>query len=101
MSQQAKQYDLGDSVRCLGVFRDLAGAFVDPSVVKISIKDPAGVITIKTFGTDAEVVKSSVGNYYRDVNANAAGRWYYRVYSTGTGQAAAEMDFIVRASNFV
>jgi len=45
-------------------------------------------------------VKAAVGSYYTDVVATDAGIWYYRFYSTGTGQAAGETSFRVRESSF-
>lgn len=89
-------YDVGDLVRCSGPFTNSAGAAIDPEAVKVSIRKPDGTVTTYVYNTDAEVVKDSVGNYHIDVDANAAGRWYYRWWSTGNGQAADENWFLVR-----
>jgi hypothetical protein len=96
-----KNYDVGDAVRCVAVFRNAAGVAADPTGVRFSYRKPDGTIVTKIYGTDAEVVKTSVGNYYVDIDANAAGRWFYRWFSNGTGQAAAEHVFIVNVSHFV
>jgi hypothetical protein len=95
-----KEYDLGDAPRCFGEFRNFAGELADPDTVKVSVKDPAGTITTKIYGTDAAVIKASTGVYYIDVNANAVGSWAYRWFSEGTGQAAAERKFRVKSSEF-
>lgn len=100
MSHAIGQYDLGDAVRCTALFRNLAGVLFDPTTVSVSVRKPDGTITTKVYGTDAEVIKTSVGNYYIDVNGNASGNWFYRWFSTGTGQAAAERPFIIRRSQF-
>jgi hypothetical protein len=107
-------HDLGDLVRVAsfeydddGVaiattgFQDLAGTLLDPTVVKLSFKTPAGVTTTYIYGTDAQLVKVSTGKYYVDLNANAAGTWYYRWWATGTGQAAEERQFVVRDAETV
>lgn len=93
-------YDNGDLVRCTGTWTDAAGTAQDPTAVLFKYKTPAGVTTMLTYGVDVALVKQATGIYYVDVNANAAGVWKYRFYSTGTGQAAAEASFRVRLSEF-
>ena len=93
-------FDKGDLVRCTGTFTNSAGTVVDPTVVLFKVKSPAGTTTTYTYGTDVEVVRDSAGVYHVDVDGNAAGQWYYRVYSTGTGQAAEEGRFSVDGSEF-
>jgi len=93
-------FDKGDLVRCTGTFTNGAGAGVDPTAVLFKVKMPGGTITTYTYGTGAEVVRDSTGVYHVDVDANAAGEWYYRFYSTGTGQAAEEARFSVDGSEF-
>lgn len=93
-------YQLGDLVRCSGPFTNAAGTAIDPTAVLFEVKDPAGTLTTYTYGTDAELVRDSAGNYHVDVDANLPGTWYYRFYSTGTGQAADEASFIVETSQF-
>lgn len=96
----ANTYDLGDLVRCSGTFTDATSILVDPTVVKASIQNPAGTDTTYTYGTDAALVRDSAGAYHVDVSATSAGRWYYRLYSTGTGQASGEGYFDVAPSQF-
>lgn len=93
-------HDEGDLVRCSGAFTDSDGNATDPTVVLFKFQNPAGTETSYTYGVDAELVKDSTGNYHVDINANAVGTWYYRFYSTGTGQAADESAFIVADSEF-
>jgi hypothetical protein len=93
-------YHVGDLVRCAGAFTNAGGTAVDPTAVFAQYSNPAGSVTSLTYGTDAALVKASTGNYYVDINANAAGYWRYRFYSTGTGQAASEAEsFQVYASS--
>lgn len=99
--REPKQYDLGDSVRVTASFTDPdTGDAVDPDTVGFKYKDPAGTVTTLTYGDGARIVKDSAGHYHVDVDANLAGRWYYRFYSTGAGQAATERSFTVRPSQF-
>lgn len=91
----ASSYDIGDLVRVSGAFTTAAGVAQDPSVVKCSVRTPAAVVTTYTYGTDAALVKDSTGNYHVDVSAAAIGWYYYRWFSTGTGQAGDEGWFEV------
>lgn len=93
-------YDVGDVVRCSVAYANSADVAVDPTAVFCKVRKPDGTITQYTYGADAALVKQSPGSYYLDVEATAAGVWYYRFYSTGVGQAAGETSFRVRTSNF-
>lgn len=96
----ANTYKKGGLVRCTGTFTDSSGDAIDPTSVFFSALSPGGTQTDYTYGTNAELVKSSTGVYYVDVNANASGDWYYRFYSTGSGQAANETRFVIQSSQF-
>ncbi len=89
-------HDLGDLVRVSVEFRNTSGDLADPTAVNMSQRTPAGVTTTYIYSTDAELVKDSTGKYHVDVSASEAGVWYYRFFSTGTGQAAEERQFKVR-----
>ncbi len=93
-------YQVGDLVRISAIFTNAAGTAVDPTAVLAKYKDPGGVTTTLTYGVDVALVRDSAGNYHVDINAASAGRWRYRFYSTGTGQAANEENFIVESSAF-
>jgi len=88
-------FDKGDLVRCSGAFTDSDGTATDPAAVLFKVRNPNGSTTAYTYGVDDELVKDSTGNYHVDVNANVAGLWVYRFYSTGSGQAADEGRFRV------
>jgi len=96
----ANTYDVGNLVHCYGAFKNCDAEGIDPSNVYFKFKEPSGEITTYTYGTDAALVRDSIGDYHVDVDVDEAGTWYYRFYSTGTGQAAAESNFVVRASEF-
>ncbi len=93
-------YEKGDLVRVSAVFTTAAGANLDPTAVLCQVRRATGATTTYTYLTDAALVKDSSGHYHVDVDANGEGLWYYRWYSTGTGQAADETTFSVEASAF-
>ena len=93
-------YDKGDLVAVEAVFTDRNDALIDPTAVSFKIKDPNGNITTYVFGTDAELVRDSLGKYHVDVSPGIDGTWQYRYESTGTGQAAEEGQFQVKRGFF-
>lgn len=93
-------YDKGDLVRCIGTFKDLDGAALDPTSVTFKLENPSGAVTTYVYGIDAQLVKTATGIYRVDVDASSPGRYWYKFYSTGTGQAAEEKDFAVGNGRF-
>lgn len=88
----ANAYDVGQIVRFKGTFTDPNNndAPIDPTDVYIAYLDPSENLTTLHYDVDVDLKKESTGIYYVDVEMDEAGRWYYRVYSTGVGQAAGE-----------
>lgn len=84
------RYYPNSPIRLTIAFTDADGAGVDPSTVLIKTYSPTGTTTTYTYGTDSEVQKSSVGNYYADITPDAGGVWYYRWQTTGTGTTYAD-----------
>ena len=93
-------YDKGDVVRCSATFSNSAGVSIDPTAILFKFKTPAGATTTYTYGMDSELVRDDTGDYHVDIDANEVGPWYFRFYSTGTGQAAAEAKFQVGITKF-
>jgi hypothetical protein len=94
-------YQVGDLPRITGEWKDEDGDYFDPSAVFAEYIGPSDAeATELIYGTDAELVKASTGVYYVDVNADEAGTWHYRFYSTTGGQAAGESEFDVMESSF-
>ena len=92
--------DVGDLVRCSGVFTDEDGNAVDPGAVYCKILDPSGNVATYQYGEDDEVVRDDTGTYHVDVDVDEGGDWWYRFYSTGSAQAAGEAVFWAQASQF-
>lgn len=91
-------YDVGDRVRLYGYFTNRARVDTDPTAVVCKYQDPSGNETTVTYPTD--IVKSSTGRYYLDIDLDESGTWYYRWNGTGDVVAAGEQSFTVRASQF-
>lgn len=96
----ANQYNVGDLVRCTGVFTDASGDRVDPSAVIAKIKKPDGTSTTYTYGVDAALVHESQGVFRLDVAPTQEGIYFYRFQATGTGQSAGDNHFEVQPSQF-
>lgn len=91
-----KKHDLGDLIRVIATFREAdTRALIDPDAVFLSVLSPAGVLTTYEYGVGVDIVNDSVGIYHSDISADEAGRYYYRWWSTGDGQAATEKYFDV------
>ena len=96
-------FDLGELVRVPGIFLNSNGsAVIDPTVVMFDYHAVAlSLTTTYTYGSDAAIVKDSTGRYHVDVNTNeGSGDYFYRFYSTGTGQATGAGEFYVRPRQF-
>jgi len=82
-------------------YSDANGADTDPDTVTFKLYSPSGETTTYVYGTDAEISRTSTGDYFIDVVPTEAGRWFYRWVSTGTYKASAvEGTFVVQASPF-
>lgn len=98
----ASTYDIGDKVRASAIFTLAAGTTIDPSKVYFAVQKPDGAIANSTYSAGTtNVNRSSSGHYYKDIVTTAAGLYEYRFWSTGTGQAAEEGYFSVRAKRVV
>lgn len=96
-------YVKGELVHCSADFKayvDGVLTLVDPAVVKFSFSRP-GLTAIYTYGVDTELKKLSTGKYYVDLDTTpAAGKWYYKFWSTGSYQAAQKATFDVDQDDF-
>jgi len=86
-------YMVGTKVRLSAAFADVADAAQDPGGVQFKIRAPDGTVTTYVYGTDAQLVKDSTGNYHVDWLIAASGVHRYRFAGVTSGQAAAEGTF--------
>ena len=93
----ATTYDIGDTVRETGTFKNASSAAADPTKVYLDVQKPDGAIGYSTYsaGTTA-ITRTGTGIYYRDIPCTGQGIYEYRWHSTGTVQTAAEGWFNVR-----
>lgn len=92
-------YDIDDVAELGATFRDAStNALVDPTTLTMTVKRPDGTVTIYTYGTSAEVSRTSLGLYRALIPLTAAGDWGYRWKSTGSGAGAQEGSLTVRPS---
>jgi hypothetical protein len=101
VSSAASVYDIGDLVQFTGTFTKLEDdSLIDPTTVRFLFRRPSGTTDIYVYGTDSEIVRTSLGIYKMSLPIDEEGDWYYRIESTGTGRAAQEQRFSVRDSKF-
>jgi hypothetical protein len=93
-------FDKGDLIRATNTFTNAAGTVLDPTDVYCKYQVPGSSVTTLHYGVDGALVKEQTGIYHVDISATAAGTYYVRFYSTGTGQAAVESSFCVQESRF-
>lgn len=62
--------------------------YVDPDVVKLTVRDPDGAETVYQYGVGGVVSKVDTGRYQAVIPVDAAGDWTYCWWSTGAGKAA-------------
>jgi hypothetical protein len=90
----------GETARISLSVADTTGAAVDPSVLRLKVRDPGGTVTTYTYGSDAEVVRAALGDYYADLPLDVAGRWAWR-WEAETPSGVAESSQQVTASAVV
>jgi hypothetical protein len=84
----------------LGVTADQAQLATKIFIANLSLSAQA-LLAAFVFGVDSELVKDAVGKYHVDIDTTVEGTYPYRMYSTGSGQAAAEGSFRVNKSQFL
>lgn len=87
-------YWIDQPVRIKGSFR-VDGDLTAPSTVTVKVLEPDGTET--SYAT-ASLTNPSTGVYYYDYTPPNAGRYFYRIESTGTAKAAQEGQFRVMAT---
>jgi len=86
----------GQVVRSIARFKNASNVLVDPTAVTCEVKNPSGTETTYTYGTDAELSKSSTGVYILVIDTtDYSGEWRVRWRGTGTNQADIDGNFYV------
>src|SRR6185436_3851471 len=108
-------YELGELVSCSAEFTASdTGSFLDPTVVKLTVRSPDVYKRTHTYGSDTidiiapdgtassttvgsgYIVRESIGNYHAEVRAALPATWHSWFHPTGSGQASNEKFFTVR-----
>lgn len=86
-------FDIGDVVRALARFRNVAGVLTDPTSVVGRVRKPDGTLGDVTFAKDTPPV---TGEYIASIAIDQSGDWWVRATSTGTVASSVESIFTVR-----
>jgi hypothetical protein len=90
------EYQNGTVIPCRAEYTDPdTGAFVDPTTVRVIVRDPLGVSTTYTYGVGVQLAQDSAGHYRINVEAITLGTWIIRFEADGTFEGAQEDSFYV------
>jgi hypothetical protein len=88
------EYLLGNIVRISATFYN-SGTPINPTAVLVRLKKGDNSPSTFVYGVDAEVKRDITGTYYMEIVADPVGLYTYNWFSTGTGQAAGQQNFVV------
>lgn len=91
-------YDKGDKIRLTVTFKNLAEVVTDPTNVYLRVRTPSGTQSTHQYGVDGNVVKTSTGIYYYDLQISESGTYRYKWEGTGALQVSEEGRLSVRKS---
>jgi hypothetical protein len=94
-------HDVGDRRKLSCTVRDENGTAADPTGMRFIIVDPEGVKTTLVHGTNADLVRDSVGVFHVNWDCLKPGLHLYRFEATGNVQVAEESQFRVRRPEVV
>jgi hypothetical protein len=86
-------YDIGDVVTVTAIYSTL------PETLSLIVNPPSGTVVQYQYASPEAEITLAGDTYTAEIDANAAGTWYYEWKSTGTGQAAEQGQFVVRNTN--
>mgnify|MGYP001611372411 CR=1 FL=1 len=86
----------GSALRFSVVVKNAAGTLIDPTTLTLVVSDRGGAIKTLVYGTDADLIKDSTGNFHADyIVAGYYGKWKCKFTSTGTGAGVGQVTFTV------
>ena len=88
-------YAVGTAIQILGTFTNPAKAAVDPTAVRLRVKDPTG-----TEVDYISPIQISTGVYSQQIIPTMTGTWVYRWEGTGAVIASSENKFEVKPTAF-
>lgn len=75
-------YSVGDTYPFSLTIRDVDGNLADPESLIVSVREPDATVSEYVYGTDAIVVRDSIGDYHADIPLTAAGMWVIAAATT-------------------
>ncbi len=96
------RYEIDTPIQIEGIFLDaLNNVYVDPTDVKLFVKDPAGATILYSIA-NSSVIRESAGHYTVTLEPTISGTWTYKWQSTGTFPATSpDTTFTVNASELI
>jgi hypothetical protein len=92
---------IGQRRKATCTFKNDDGELVDPTTVIVTYRKGRSAAEVtKTFPTNAEVVRESLGVFYILIDQDQGGYWYARFEGTGALVAAQEIEWEVAVSAF-
>lgn len=91
-------FHVGEILRGTRTFTKFDGTPGDPATVALSIKKPGTATVTYTYAL-AEITRTGVGAFYKDITLDLAGKWLWKWAATGDPQVVAQGAFIVLDSN--
>jgi hypothetical protein len=86
------EFATGTEVRLHGKFYGPSGALADPTTVTLTVRSPAGAVSISTYA--ASVNRLGVGEFYKDLELTSPGVWAVRWEGDGAVNVAGEEELI-------
>ena len=81
--------NLGDQRSFTFTATNESGTIVEPSVVSVWVRNPAGTKTTYVYGDESgKIIKTAEKKYQIVLDFDTAGFWWIGCYSTGTNKAA-------------
>ena len=88
-------YEEDSLLRFKATFKDNDAALTDPTTITLRHTEPGAAAVNYVYGTDAEVIRESLGIFHVDYIADAVGEHKWRWLGTGAVQIAIKGGFIV------
>lgn len=94
-------FNLGERALVTGQFNTISdGTPVDPTQVRVKVRDPQGLITTYVYLVGPTVVKLGTGQYQISVLLNKPGAWLVRFEGNSSNEAAEETTVFADGSAF-
>jgi len=90
----------GDTIRFAVTF-SLSGTDTDPTTVTFRTKNPNKVVQSFVYLTDAEVVRTAVGQFRADLILSLPGEWWFRWEGVGIAPGASEERIKITRSHVI